>query len=69
VSFQVRQGVSFGFLGPNGAGKTSVMRMISCLSRPTGGELRVLGLDPLKKHKEIKKNIGIVPQTAAWTRT
>ncbi len=65
VSFQVRQGVSFGFLGPNGAGKTSIMRMISCLSRPTGGELHVLGLDPMKNHKEIKKLIGIVPQTSS----
>jgi lipooligosaccharide transport system ATP-binding protein len=65
VSFDVPRGVSFGFLGPNGAGKTSIMRMISCLSRPTGGTLRVLGLDPLKKQKEIKKNLGIVPQTSS----
>jgi len=65
VSFEVRQGDSFGFLGPNGAGKTSVMRMISCLSRPTGGRLRVLGLDPRRKQKEIKKSIGIVPQTSS----
>jgi len=65
VSFDVRQGDSFGFLGPNGAGKTSVMRMISCLSRPTGGRLRVLGLDPLRAPKEIKKDIGIVPQASS----
>jgi len=65
VSFSVRRGMSFGILGPNGAGKTSIMRMISCLSRPTGGTLRVLGLDPLKNQKVIKKTIGIVPQISS----
>ena len=65
VSFEVRQGESFGFLGPNGAGKTSIMRMISCLSRPTGGRLRVLGMDPRKDQKSIKKAIGIVPQRSS----
>jgi len=65
VTFQVHAGTAFGFLGPNGAGKTSIMRMIACLSRPTGGRLRVLDLDPLKRPKEIKKQIGIVPQRSS----
>ena len=43
---EVEPGEAFGFLGPNGAGKTSTMRMIGCVSPPSGGELRVLGLDP-----------------------
>jgi lipooligosaccharide transport system ATP-binding protein len=62
ISFDVPRGASFGFLGPNGAGKTTVMRMISCLAVPTRGSLRVLGMDPGKDAREIKKNIGIVPQ-------
>ncbi len=62
ISCDVPYGVSFGFLGPNGAGKTTVMRMICCLSVPTRGSLRVLGMDPGKDARKIKQNIGIVPQ-------
>ena len=62
VDFEVRRGEVFGFLGPNGAGKTSTMRMISCVSPPTGGELRVLGLDPIADGPQIRSRIGVVPQ-------
>ncbi len=65
VSFDVREGGSFGFLGPNGAGKTTVMRMICCMARPTAGKLRVLGLDPIRRAKDIKKDIGVVPQKSS----
>ncbi len=62
VDFEVRRGEVFGFLGPNGAGKTSTMRMISCVSPPSGGELRVLGLDPIADGPRIRSRIGVVPQ-------
>lgn len=65
VSFDVGEGGSFGFLGPNGAGKTTVMRMICCMARPTGGTLKVLGMDPMDDAKEIKKHIGVVPQKSS----
>ena len=42
-------GEAFGFLGPNGAGKSSTMRMIGCVSTPTAGELRILGMDPVAR--------------------
>ena len=62
VDFAVAPGESFGFLGPNGAGKTSTMRMISCMSPATGGELRVLGMDPAKDGPRIRARLGVVPQ-------
>ena len=62
VDFEVRRGEVFGFLGPNGAGKTSTMRMISCVSPPTGGTLTVLGLDPIADGPQIRSRIGVVPQ-------
>ena len=65
ISFGVGEGVYFGFLGPNGAGKTTVMRMICCLSIASGGSLSVLGLDPVRDAREIKKSIGIVPQRSS----
>src|SRR5207248_10680797 len=47
IDFDVQPGEAFGFLGPNGAGKTSTMRMIGCVSPPSTGTLRILGLDPV----------------------
>jgi lipooligosaccharide transport system ATP-binding protein len=62
IDFDVQQGEAFGFLGPNGAGKSSTMRMIGCVSPPSGGTLRVLGLDPLKNGADIRARLGVVPQ-------
>ena len=62
IDFDVARGEAFGFLGPNGAGKTSAMRMIGCVSPPTSGELRVLGLDPAADGPSIRGRLGVVPQ-------
>jgi lipooligosaccharide transport system ATP-binding protein len=62
VSFTVEVGEVFGFLGPNGAGKTTTMRMIQCISPKTGGTLRVFGLDVDSHPREIKRQLGVVPQ-------
>jgi lipooligosaccharide transport system ATP-binding protein len=62
ISFELRRGEAFGFLGPNGAGKSSTMRMIGCVSPPTGGELSILGLDPVTEGPAIRSRLGVVPQ-------
>src|SRR5690349_7286475 len=62
VDFEVAPGESFGFLGPNGAGKTSTMRMIGCTSPVTGGELRILDMDPRRHGPQIRARLGVVPQ-------
>ena len=62
IDFDVAKGEAFGFLGPNGAGKSSTMRMIGCVSPPTGGTLRILGLDPVKDGPQIRGRLGVVPQ-------
>ena len=62
IDVEVQPGECFGFLGPNGAGKSSTMRMIACVSSPSGGELRVLGLDPLRDGPAIRGRLGVVPQ-------
>ena len=62
IDFHVEPGEAFGFLGPNGAGKTSTMRMIGCVSKPTGGELRILGMDPAVDGSSIRARLGVVPQ-------
>jgi len=62
IDVEVRAGEAFGFLGPNGAGKSSTMRMIGCVSPRTGGDLRVLGLDPERDGPAIRARLGVVPQ-------
>src|SRR3989442_3679567 len=63
IDFDVERGEAFGFLGPNGAGKTSTMRMIGCVSSPSGGTLRVLGMDPVRDCPRIRVRLGVVPQS------
>jgi lipooligosaccharide transport system ATP-binding protein len=62
VDFDVERGEAFGFLGPNGAGKSSTMRMIGCVSPPSGGTLQILGLDPVRDGPKIRARLGVVPQ-------
>jgi lipooligosaccharide transport system ATP-binding protein len=62
IDVEVRPGEAFGFLGPNGAGKSSTMRMIGCVSAPTGGTLRVLGMDPVRDGPAIRSRLGVCPQ-------
>ena len=62
IDFELHRGESFGFLGPNGAGKSSTMRMIGCVSPPSGGELSILGLDPVADGPVIRARLGVVPQ-------
>nr|WP_240617358.1 ABC transporter ATP-binding protein [Nocardioides speluncae] len=62
VDVEVRRGEAFGFLGPNGAGKSSTMRMIAAVSPPSGGVLRVLGMDPAVSGSAIRARLGVCPQ-------
>src|SRR2546421_8140470 len=62
IDFEVGARQCFGFLGPNGAGKTTTMRMISCTSPPSDGELTILGLPAWKAGRRIKARLGVVPQ-------
>ncbi|MCU1432051.1 MAG: putative transporter ATP-binding protein [Actinotalea sp.] len=62
IDVEVRPGEAFGFLGPNGAGKSSTMKMIGCVSPPTSGTLRILGMDPRVDGPAIRARLGVVPQ-------
>src|SRR6476620_9225797 len=62
IDVDVRRGEAFGFLGPNGAGKSSTMRMIAAVSPVSGGELRILGMDPATDGPAIRARIGVCPQ-------
>jgi ABC-2 type transport system ATP-binding protein len=64
LSFDVKEGEIFGFLGPNGAGKTTTIRMMVGLTQPSSGTAWIAGRDILKEPVEVKKTIGLVPETS-----
>ena len=61
ISFNLHQGELFGFLGPNGAGKTTTINMLTGLSRPDSGTIRVGGHECSKNPKPAQQMIGVVP--------
>ena len=62
IDFEVAPGTSFGLLGPNGAGKSTTMRMIAGVSHRSGGQLRILGMDPNEQGPRSRAHLGVVPQ-------
>ena len=62
IDVEVRRGEAFGFLGPNGAGKSTTMRMVAAVSPISGGDLRILGMDPATDGPAIRARIGVCPQ-------
>lgn len=65
VSFEVREGTSFGLLGPNGAGKSTTISMICGLLTPDDGSVNVGGYDVQKQPLEARRVMGVVPQDIA----
>lgn len=64
ISFTVNNGEVFGLLGPNGAGKTTTIRMMTGVISPTSGTISILGWNMPSRAKEIRKHIGVLPETA-----
>ncbi len=65
LDLAVHEGELFSLLGINGAGKTTTIKMLSCLTRPTGGDARLLGSSIVRNAAEVKKMIGVSPQETA----
>jgi len=66
VSFKIKQREIFGFLGPNGAGKTTTIKAILGLITINSGDIKINGLGILKDGKNVKKNIGYLPEKVAF---
>jgi ABC-2 type transport system ATP-binding protein len=65
VSFEVARGELFGLLGPNGAGKTTLLSIVSSLLELTAGEVRILGRPVRPADRDLRRQVGIVPQELA----
>ncbi len=65
LSLDIRQGELFSLLGVNGAGKTTVIKMLSCLTKPTSGDAIVGGYSIINEPEQVKRLIGVSPQETA----
>ena len=65
LDLTITEGEFFGLLGPNGSGKTTTISIACGLLRPTAGEVRVSGLPVRLNRKQVKQQIGLVPQDVA----
>ena len=62
LSFAVDPGEMFGLIGPDGAGKTTTIRMMCGLLRGESGQIRVLGVDPVREHRRLTDSVGYLSQ-------
>ncbi len=65
VTLQVPEGHIYGLLGPNGAGKTTTIKALVGALKPTSGSVSILGMDPLRNKKKVRRAIGYMPQNPA----
>ncbi|WP_406058620.1 ATP-binding cassette domain-containing protein [Streptomyces sp. NBC_01077] len=68
ISFTVERGEMVGYIGPNGAGKSTTIKMLTGILTPTGGRLRVAGIDPSRERTRLAQRIGVVfgQRTTLW---
>ena len=66
LNLRIQAGEVFGLLGPNGSGKTTTILMILGLTEPTAGQIRVLGLDPLREPLAVKRRVGYLPDAIGF---
>ena len=66
LDLEVRPGEIFGLLGQNGAGKTTTILMLLGLTEPTDGSAEVMGLDPTRDPREVKRRVGYLPDAVGF---
>ncbi len=68
IDLQVEAGDMVGYIGPNGAGKSTTVKLLTGILVPSGGAVRVAGLDPARRRIELTRRIGVVfgQRTQLW---
>ncbi len=61
LDMEIPEGALYGFVGPNGAGKTTTIKIMAGLLMPDSGSVKIGGIDALQMPKQLKKQIGYVP--------
>ena len=62
ISATIPTGCITGLVGPDGAGKSTLLRLLAGLLVPEAGEIRVLGLDPVREGDALRQRLGYMPQ-------
>jgi heme exporter protein A len=60
IDLELPWGEVLSLFGPNGAGKTTLVRLLAGLARPTGGLIRIAGMNPERKGIEVRRLLGVV---------
>ncbi|MBI4649706.1 heme ABC exporter ATP-binding protein CcmA [Candidatus Desantisbacteria bacterium] len=60
ISLNLKKGETLGLFGPNGAGKTTLLKILSTLSKPTSGTVKIAGFTPHEHEEELRRSIGII---------
>ncbi len=66
IDLSIAPGTIHALLGVNGAGKTSTLELIEGLARPSAGEVRVLGMDPIKDRAAVRRRTGVLLQRSGF---
>jgi len=68
ITFKIGAGEMVGYIGVNGAGKSTTIKMLTGILVPSGGSVRVMGLDPHRQRVANARNIGVVfgQRTQLW---
>ena len=61
LDLRIEPGQVFGLIGPNGAGKSTTFAVLASLLRPTSGRVEVMGVDPARDPKGVRKVVGYMP--------
>jgi ABC-2 type transport system ATP-binding protein len=64
INLEIHRGDIFGFLGPNGAGKTTAMKIMTGLSKPDSGDVKILGHSVLEDFEKAMEKVGCIIETA-----
>jgi ABC-2 type transport system ATP-binding protein len=60
VDLAIERGELIGYIGPNGAGKSTTLKMMTGVLTPSGGTVRVCGLEPVPQRTKLARRIGVV---------
>ncbi|MFB7517931.1 ATP-binding cassette domain-containing protein [Streptomyces sp. NPDC056144] len=68
ITFRVGRGEMVGYIGPNGAGKSTTIKMLTGILTPSGGRVRVGGIDPVRERVRLAQRMGVVfgQRTTLW---
>src|SRR5262245_887252 len=69
VSFKLEPGETVALIGHNGAGKTTLFKLMLGLSRPSSGNIRVLGDEPAAGEFAARRRLGYLPESVSFHAT